>query len=178
MKKLTSLLLIGSLFFQTGSLTAQNAETDSLLNRHFTIWKQKLMNGAYTEYYQFQAYEFFIRAKLKLPNATASASDMVETLNDMRIQSVDFKVISRLYQSDNAEYYTGYEVLKLDAGIFGAGEFEAPIIFIRSPNAPSWKFFYLNEATLPHLKKVLPNAPKEMIIPEEKGTVMSDQSWK
>ena len=156
---------------------AQTTAIDSSLQNHFETWKKHLMNRAFKDYYTYQGYEFFIRAKVRLTNAASSANELDATLNGLNIKSVQFKIISPLYQSDQAEYYTGYEVLELLDGAHGAGFFESPVMFIRAPKSDSWKFIYLNEATRPHLKKVLPNAPADLIIPKEKEVVLSDQSY-
>lgn len=180
MKNLSCLLSFVLLMFFSTSVSAQNTENnsvDSVLLEHFGTWKKHLLNREFTQYYTYQGYEFFIRAKVRLPNAGSSANDLDAMLNGLNIKSVNFKVISPLYQSDNAEYYTGYEVLELVDGVHGAGEFESPILYIRAPQANTWKFIYLNEVTRKHIKKVIPNAPADFIIPKEKDVVLSDQSY-
>lgn len=178
MKNLFALILFFSISLSSNSIFAQDLTVDSSLTKHFEIWQNHLLNRKFTEYYSYQGYEYFIRAKLRLTNAASSANQLDAMLNGLNIKSVKFKIVSPLYVSDEAEYYTGYESLELLNGAYGAGIFESPVMYIKSPKSSEWKFFYLNEVTIPHLKKILPNASKDLIIPEEKEVVLSDESYK
>ncbi len=165
-KNMTAITFFTIAFSQLSLVAQEKSDKPFQQLAHLSSLVEK---GDYKGYYQHQAYEIFVKSGARLPNVENSANNLADFVGIMDIDSLRFRELSEIFESDGLSYFSGYEALYVKADGFGTGCLETPILFVKPAVADTWKFFYLDETTLPRLKKIIPLMPANFPIPPEKN---------